>query len=159
MIAFNNKRIFTFVLFLMLICNAVGCGAGTDVGNPIDPTDPGDPSIPTSSPPPTLEDYIGNYELSVFDQSSCQINETDSAIITLGHSSDEVTIDGFFEYANFNFSFTATISNEGSIFFSETSADSTLECVGRILGNILSFNCSYDNGISSTTCKAYFSQI
>ncbi len=146
-------------LWILLALGLLGCGSGTDVGNPTDEQQPSALQQPASR-----DDFVAIYldataTSSVVGSSpaACRIDADATHYITAGTASNEVTLSGIFDYSDLGSSIAGTVTN-GTLAIDAAGSSTTLVCTGTLESTTLTITCDVASGGVTSDCQLVLEQ-
>lgn len=146
-------------LALMILCT-LGCGSGTDVGNP----------TTTEQPSTTRDDFLGTYQVSIpvasipaepivqeGALSTCTTQTGTTRRIDAGATAGAVTLSGIFGYTGIADPIAGTVTN-GSLAIDASGSATRLVCTGTLSLATLAFTCEVTVGETTAKCQLTLEQ-
>lgn len=142
------------LLCVVLLC-LIGCGSGTDVGNPVETS-----LLPTA----TRDDYLGTYGASTASASStgstvaaCQTQTGTTQAIDAGTGTTAVQLTGIFNYASITDPVAGTVIN-GVLTIDVNGISTRLQCTGTLSLATLALTCTVITTSGTSQCALTLEQ-
>lgn len=166
----KNRRSTWILIATMTILSVtmlMGCGLGTDVGNPTEVESASDSGESTASAfvgtyaTPATEETdshsTGDTESPAIATPTCSSDTTATRTIAAGDTSSTVTLANFFDYTGLSSTLSGTVSG-GQLIIAETGTDITLGCTGTLSSTTLGFTCEVTESGTTTECSLTLTQ-
>lgn len=142
------------MLFVVLLC-LIGCGSGTDVGNPV---------APSALPAATRDEFLGTYGASTASANStgssvatCQTQTGTTQAIDAGTGTTAVQLTGIFNYASITDPVAGTVTS-GVLTIDVNGISTRLQCTGTLSLATLTLTCDVITTSGTSQCELTLEQ-